>query len=155
MHFHLFMDYPIEIYWCIYSPINQCFRNCIGTSAFADVNYFMANVEAFFCIKCTKHQPKCCYWPMLMNIASKMLINWVIIGSDYGLTPVLCQAIASTNYDLSSVAPSGNFSNILILKNHTKWFWKCHLPNFSHFWRPQYCISLFKLTVNNKSSKLP
>ena len=30
-------------------------------------------VRQFFKQKCTKHQPKCCYWPMLMNVASEML----------------------------------------------------------------------------------
>ena len=56
-----------------YSPI-QCLWSYIGTSAFADVCYLMADFEAkFYVSKCTEHQPKWCYWPMLVNIISQML----------------------------------------------------------------------------------
>ena len=53
----------------------QCLRNYIGTSAFADViSYLMADVEAkYYVWKCTEHQPKYCYWQMLVNIVSQML----------------------------------------------------------------------------------
>ena len=53
----------------------QCLWKYIGTWAFVDVSYLMADVEAkFFVYKCTEHQPKCCYWLMLTNIVSQMLI---------------------------------------------------------------------------------
>ena len=52
----------------------QCLWNWIGTSAFADVSYLMADVEAkFYVQKCTEHQPKCSYLSMLVNIVLQML----------------------------------------------------------------------------------
>ena len=54
----------------------QCLRNYTSTSAFADDSYFMVDVEAKFLHKNvlnSEHQPKCCYWPMLMNIVSQTL----------------------------------------------------------------------------------
>ena len=67
----------INIHWCsIFAFLYkiQCLQNCISTSAFANISYLMADVEAiFFVYKCTEHQSKCCYWPMLMNIISQML----------------------------------------------------------------------------------
>ena len=43
------------------------------------------------------------------------LVNWVSIGSDNGLSPVLHQAITWTNADLLSIGPLGiKFSEIQI-----------------------------------------
>ena len=57
--------------------MNQCLQNYIGTSALADVSYLLADVEPnFFVYKCTEHQPKSCYWRMLMNIVSQMMNEW-------------------------------------------------------------------------------
>ena len=55
-----------------------------------DVSYLMANVEAknFVC-KCTKHQPKCWYGLMLMNIVLHMLdieqswTHWGLMSYEY------------------------------------------------------------------------
>ena len=47
----------------------QCLRNYISTLAFADVSYLVADVKANFFVW------KCCYWPMLMNIVSQMLLD--------------------------------------------------------------------------------
>ena len=52
----------------------QHLRHYIGTSAFADISYLMADVKTkIFVTKCTEHQPKFYHWPMLMNIISQML----------------------------------------------------------------------------------
>ena len=61
-------------------------------------------------------------------------LNWVIISSGNGLSPVRRQAIAWANGDLLSIGPLGtNFSEIRTKNFHSwKCIWKCCLRK----WRP-------------------
>ena len=63
-------------------------------------------------------------------------MNWVIIGSGNGLSPVRRQAITWTNADLLLIGPFGtNFNEIRIeIQNFS--FTKMHLKRLSAKWRP-------------------
>ena len=82
--------------------------------------------------------PVCWYWPIEAEWRIYVSVNYIIIGSDNGLSPGQCQAIIWTNAGILSNRPSGtNFSEILI-EIHTFSFkniciWKCRLENGSHF----------------------
>ena len=68
-------------------------------------------------------------------------LNWVIIGSDNGLSPVRRQAITWTNVGILLIGPLGtNFSEILI-ETHTFSFKKTHLKLSSGKWCP-FCLGL-------------
>ena len=70
-----------------------------------------------------------------------MSLNWVIIGSDNGLSPVRRQAITWTNAGLLLIGPLGtNFSEVLI-GIQTFSFKKMHLKTSSVKWR-QFCLGL-------------
>ena len=74
-------------------------------------------------------------------------LNWVIIGSDNGLSPVRRQAIIWTKAGILLIWPLGtNFSEILI-GIQTFSFKKLHLKTSSAKWR------LFCLCLNELSSK--
>ena len=65
-------------------------------------------------------------------------VNWVIIGSDNGLSPIRRQAILWTNSGLLWIGPLGtNFNEILLKVNRTfhsrKCTWKYSLRNVGHF----------------------
>ena len=70
-----------------------------------------------------------------------MMLIWVIITSDNGLSPMRCQAITWTNVDLLSIGPMGtNFSEIRIkIKQFS--FTKMNLKMPFANWRP-FCLSL-------------
>ena len=72
--------------------------------------------------------------------------NRVNIGSDNGLSPILRQAIISTNDGLLSIGPLGsNFSEILIkIPNFS--FTKMHLKISSAKWRP-FCPGAMSWTA--------
>ena len=68
-------------------------------------------------------------------------LNWVIIGSDNGLSPVRRQAIIWTNTGILLIGPLGtNFSEILS-EIHTFSFKKMRLKMSSGKWRP-FCLGL-------------
>ena len=70
--------------------------------------------------------------------------NWVIIGSDNGLSPVRCQAIIWTNAGILLGGPFGtNFSEFLI-GIQTFSFRKLHLKTSSAKWR-LFCLGLNEL----------
>ena len=72
-------------------------------------------------------------------------LNWVIIGSDKGLSPVRRQAIIWTNAGLLLIRPLGtNFSEILI-RIQTFSFKKLHLKTSSAKWC-LFCLGLNELT---------
>ena len=72
-------------------------------------------------------------------------LNWVIIGSDNGLSPVRRQAIIWTNAGILLIGPLGtNFSEILI-GIQTFSFKKLHLKTSSAKWR-LFCLGLNELT---------
>ena len=72
-------------------------------------------------------------------------LNWVIIGSDNGLSPVRRQAIIWTNAGIMLIGPLGtNFSEILI-GIQTFSFKKMLLKISSATWRP-FCLDLNVLT---------
>ena len=74
-------------------------------------------------------------------------LNWVIIGSDNGLSPVRRQAIIRTNAEILLIGTLGtNFSEILS-EIHAFSFTKMHLKMSSGKWRP-FC---FGLNVLNKA----
>ena len=67
-------------------------------------------------------------------------VNYIIIGSDNGLSPGWHQAIIWTNAGILFIEPSGtNFSEILI-EIHTFSFKKMHLQVSSRKWRP-FCLN--------------
>ena len=71
-------------------------------------------------------------------------LNWVIIGSDNGLSPVWHQAIISTKAGILLIGPLGtNFSEILI-GIQTFSFKKLHLKTSSAKWR-LFCLGLNEL----------
>ena len=74
------------------------------------------------------------------------LLNWVIIGSDNGLSPVRRQAIIWTNAGILLIGPLGtNFSEILI-GIQTFSLKKLHMKTSSAKWR-QFCLGLNELIV--------
>ena len=74
----------------------QCLWNYIGTAAFANVGYLMADVGATcYEEKSTEHQPKCCYWPMLVNIVSQTL--------DYACLHIFPKFYLTTKYRQSAM----------------------------------------------------
>ena len=64
-------------------------------------------------------------------------LNWAIIGSDNGLSPVWCQAIIWTNARILLIWPLGtNFSEILteiITVSFKKCIWERRLQNGVYF----------------------
>ena len=78
------------------------------------------------------------HWGWVMHIC---VFNLAIIGSDNGLSPGRCQAIAWTNVGILLIGPLGtNFSEMLI-EIHTFSFKKIHLKMSSGKWRP-FCLGL-------------
>ena len=83
------------------------------------------------------------HWGRVTIYAS---LNWAIIGSDNGLSPVRRQAITWTNAGILLIGPLGtNFSDILI-EIQTFSFKKLHLKTSSAKWR-LFCLVLNELTV--------
>ena len=79
-------------------------------------------------------------------------LNWVIIGSDNGLSPVRRQAIIWTNAWILLIGPLGtNFSEILI-EIQTFSFKKMHLKMSSAKWRP-FCLGLNELICLQRLSR--
>ena len=74
-------------------------------------------------------------------------LNWAVIGSDNGLSPIRHQAIIWTNAGILLIGPLGtNFSEILI-GIQTFSFKKLHLKTSSAKWR-LFCLGLNELMVN-------
>ena len=72
-------------------------------------------------------------------------LNWAIIGSDNGLSPVRRQSIIWTNAAIFLIGPLGtNFSEILI-GIQTFSFKKLHLKTLSAKWR-LFCLGVSELT---------
>ena len=63
-------------------------------------------------------------------------MNWVIIGSGNGLSPVRRQAITWTNADLLSIRPLGTNFSVIRIKIQNFSFTKMHLKLSSAKWRP-------------------
>ena len=77
----------------------QCLRNYIGTSAIADVSYWMADVEAKFYVKIYLTPAKML---LLADVGEYSFandvyasVNWVSIGSNSGLSPDRRQAVST------------------------------------------------------------
>ena len=65
----------------------------------------------FYVKKCAEHQPKCCNWPMLVNIVSQMLFTWGFFHKKLSLTSVW-----NSNYGcISSVSMSQTCIYVLYL----------------------------------------
>ena len=89
------------------------------------------------------------HWGRVTHIYSSL--NWVIIGSDNGMSPVRRQAIIWTNAGILLIGPLGtNFSETLI-GIQTFSFKKSHLKASSVKWR-LFCIGLNELTLNGSWS---
>ena len=69
------------------------------------------------------------------------LLNWVIIGSDNGLSPVRRQAIIWTNAEILLIGPPETIFNEILIKIHAFLFTKIHLKMSSGKWRP-FCLCL-------------
>ena len=85
--------------------------------------------------------PVCWYWPIEAEWCIYASVNYIIIGSDNGLSPGRGQAIIWTNAGILSNGPLGtNFIEILI-KIHTFSFKNMHLKMLSGKWQP-FCLGL-------------
>ena len=72
-------------------------------------------------------------------------LNWVIIGSDNGLSPVRRQAIIWTNVGILLIWPLGTNFNEMFIEIHTFSFKKIHLKMLSAKW-PLFGLGLNELT---------
>ena len=68
-------------------------------------------------------------------------LNWIIIGSDNGLSPVWCQAIIWTNAGILLIGTLGTNFNEIFIEIRTFSFKKIHLKMSSGKWRP-FCLGL-------------
>ena len=68
-------------------------------------------------------------------------LNWVIIGSDNGLSPVRCQAIIWTNAGILLIGPLGTSCCELLIGIQTFSFKKLNLKTSSAKWR-LFCLGL-------------
>ena len=76
-------------------------------------------------------------------------MNWIGVGSGYGLSPIRRQAITCTNAHLLSIGPLGtNFSEIRI-KIQSFSFTKMHLKMATNLFRPQ-CVNRLTLILTPK-----
>ena len=70
-------------------------------------------------------------------VVHRCIVNWTIIGSDYGLSPGWCQAINWTNAGISLMGPLGTNLNEIVIEIHTfsskNMHWKCRLQNGGYF----------------------
>ena len=77
-------------------------------------------------------------WVLLTHLPLVPHMNWVIIGSGNGLSPVWHQANTWNSAGILLIGPFGtNFSEISI-KFHAFSFKKMHLKMLSEKWRPFY-----------------
>ena len=65
--------------------------------------------------------------------------QWIIIGSDNGLSPIQHQAITWTNAGILLIGPIGTIFNEILIQIHTFSFKKIHLKMLSGKWRP-FCL---------------
>ena len=103
---------------CVWKRMwSQCLRNYISKSAFANITYLTADVEAniFLYKKCTEHQPECCYWPMVMNKVWQMLWSVTHIGLVYWWVLNLAVHVAADGL-LAQIKSRGRYQQ-------ARWWW--------------------------------
>ena len=86
-------------------------------------------------------------WTGAMKSWSRTLyasLNWAIIGSGNGLSPVWCQAVTWTNADFLLITPLGTDFNEILIKIHTFPLKEMHLKIKSAKWEP-FCPGLNSL----------
>ena len=83
------------------------------------------------------------YLPLCLIYAS---LNWIIIGSDNGLSPVRRQAIIYTKDDIVPISPQGTDLNEIFVENNQISLMKSYL-NLSSEIIPTLCSLGDELTV--------
>ena len=73
-------------------------------------------------------------------------MNWVIIGSDKGLSPIQPQAIICTNAGILLFEPLGTKFNEILIEIHIFSFIKMHLKILFAKWQP-FCPGGDELSI--------